>query len=267
MRHSLSIKIYFLYLFFCLFFEANAQQDGGRYEAKKYTSQDTNLLLYRQLIPKTIEHGKRYPLVLFLHGAGERGNDNISQLKHGAKMFTNPVNRKRYPTFVLFPQCPQNAYWAMPKRPKNFTEEEPFPFDAPVSKPLELVEQVLKKVLHSYPIDKERVYVVGLSMGGMGVFDIVCRNPNLFAAAIPICGGVNTKRFSKFKSKTVFRIFHGDADSVIPVRFSREAYLKLKNNGINVEYIEFPGINHGSWEPAFNRDDFMAWLFQQKLEK
>lgn len=152
---------------------------------------------------------------------------------------------------------------ATPKRPDSFKEDQPFRLDAEISKPLGLTKELLDNLLENYPIDTKRIYIVGLSMGGMGTLDMVCRFPDLFAAAIPICGGINTKRFNNFTSETAFRIFHGDADSVVPVQFSREAYLALKTKGIYVEYFEFPGVNHGSWEPAFNRPDFMSWLFQQ----
>lgn len=233
------------------------------YDSLTFVSNKGDSLLYRQLSPLKIEQGKTYPLVLFLHGAGERGTDNISQLTHGARMFTNPVNRESYPAFVLFPQCPSELYWPTPTRPGSFTEGNPFPADTEISKPLGLAKELLDTFIEGNPVDPDRIYVVGLSMGGMGTLDLVSRYPDLFAAAIPICGGIHTDRLNNFSSKTAFRIFHGDADAVVPVRFSREAYLKLKAEGANAEYIEFPGVNHNSWDPAFNRDDFMPWLFKQ----
>ena len=100
-------------------------------------------------------------------------------------------------------------------------------------------------------------------MGAMGTFEMVCRYPDLFAAAIPICGGVNTKRLQQVETSTSFRIYHGDADPVVPVEFSRDAYTTLKAKDIDVEYIEFPGVDHNSWTPAFNMPDFMKWIFSQ----
>ena len=256
-------KLYTTFLiFYAVAITADAQYE--EYSVKTFISEQGDSLLYRQLNPLKIEQEEKYPLVLFLHGAGERGSDNISQLTHGALMFTNPMNREEYPCFVLFPQCPADLYWPTPKRPDNFKEGNPFPLNAEISKPLALTKELLDKVIETYPVDTDRIYIVGLSMGGMGTFDMVCRFPDLFAAAIPICGGIHTDRLHKFSSETAFRIFHGDADSVVPVRFSREAYLRLKDEGANVEYIEFPGVNHGSWDPAFNRPDFMSWLFQQR---
>ena len=104
---------------------------------------------------------------------------------------------------------------------------------------------------------------MGLSMGGMATFDLVSRYPEIFAAAIPICGAADTKRLANAKG-VKWRIYHGDADTVVPVEASRAAYKALKEAGIKVEYVEFPGCAHASWTPAFNQPDFMKWLFKQK---
>lgn len=259
MQHK---TVYFLFIFlvFAPFTFAQYQD----FEADIFVTAKGDSLLYRQVKPQKIENGKRYPLVLFLHGAGERASDNVSQLRHGAMMFTNPVNRENYPCFAIFPQCPANLYWGMPSRPSSFKEGTPFPADAEISTPLASTKELLDEILETYPVDKNRIYIIGLSMGGMGTFDMVCRFPELFAAAIPICGGINAERLNRFSSKTAFRIFHGDADSVVLVEYSRIAYRALKKAGANVEYIEFAGIDHGSWNPAFNMPDFFLWLFAQQ---
>lgn len=259
MRH----KIIYRFSFLLLFGISVAHAQYQAYEARTYVSADGDSLLYRRLTPQTLLSGETYPLVLFLHGAGERGSDNVSQLIHGGMMFTNPVNRDTFPAYVLFPQCPENEYWPTPLRPESFKEGEPFPLDSEISKPLGLVKELLDQTIAEFPIDTQRIYVMGLSMGGMGTFDLVCRYPDLFAAAIPICGGINVKRLETFSSPTRFRIYHGDADSVVPVEFSRSAYRALKKRGVDVEYIEYPGVNHGSWHPAFNSSDFLTWLFSQ----
>ena len=113
-------------------------------------------------------------------------------------------------------------------------------------------------------MDKSRVYVMGLSMGGMATFDVAIRYPDIFAAAIPICGSVNPKRITPALRPVKFRLFHGDADNVVPVEGSRHAYRALKAAGVTVDYVEFPGCNHGSWNPAFGYPDFMEWLFSCK---
>ena len=242
---------------------AIAQHDG--YQAKEYIANYGDTLLYRALQPETIVENVKYPLVLFLHGAGERGSNNSSQLQHGSMQFTNPVNREAYPSFVLFPQCPEDKYWAPSTRPSKFDASQ-FPMNDSISNPLGMVEELLEQTVRDYPIDTNRIYIIGLSMGGMGTYDIVVRNPNMFAAAVAICGAVNPERLREMETDTQFRLYHGDADSVVPVDFSREAYKALKQTGKNVEYFEFPGVNHGSWDPAFNQPDFITWLYSQNKE-
>lgn len=238
-------------------------EEPGQYRAEVYPGNSGLQLNYRVLFPANYETGGDFPLVLFLHGAGERGDDNFKQLTHGSKMFTNPVNMENFPAVVLFPQCPAELYWAFDKRPDNGFEPAAFPANYPSSGILETVRELTEHFIANEKIDSDRVYVIGLSMGGMGAFDMVCRYPGLFAAAIPICGGVNPERLRSAKN-VKFRIFHGDEDNVVPVENSRAAYSALKKFGADVEYIEFPGVNHGSWNPAFNYPGFMEWLFSQK---
>ncbi len=239
----------------CLF----AQEE---YESRIHVSPQGDTLKYRLLRPETEAAGEKYPLVLFLHGAGERGDDNQKQLVHGGQMWLNPVNREKYPAFVLFPQCPEDGYWAYEKRPSSFT-----PGEMPEEQPLTKVAGTLMELLESYlempQIDGRRVYVMGLSMGAMGTYDLTIRYPEIFAAAIPICGTVNPQRLQAAKN-VKFRIYHGDADDIVPVSGSREAYRALKKAGAEVIYMEFPGVNHGSWNPAFNDADLLPWLFAQR---
>lgn len=249
--------VLFLLLTFVL--SALAQET---YQKETFVSSFGDSLQYRLLRPAVEKAGKKYPLVLFLHGAGERGNDNEKQLTHGGGMFLNPVNRESYPAFVVAPQCSEDKYWAYTSRPSSFV-----PAEMPVGQEITPLFSTLKELLDHYlampQVDKNRVYIIGLSMGGMGTYDMVARFPELFAAAIPICGTVNPSRLAAAKN-VKFRIFHGDADNVVPVEGSREAYKALKGAGAKVEYIELPGVNHGSWTPAFNHPDFMEWLFKQK---
>lgn len=230
---------------------------------QEFTSSEGAKMGYQILKPNKIEQGKKYPLVLFLHGAGERGSDNEAQMIHGSKMFTNPVNQERYPSFVIFPQCPANMYWSFEKRPDKISEDK-FEADAPITNQLATVKELLDWHIANMPVDKNRIYIMGLSMGGMATFDMACRFPDIFAAAIPICGGIETNRLKNVVGKVSFRIFHGDSDPVVPVELSRKAYTTLKDNNAKVEYIEFPAATHDSWTPAFNRTDFMKWIYSQK---
>ncbi len=255
-------KTLWLLLALPVWVQSSAAEPAG-YEAKVFKGQDGTELQYRVLMPENYDRGGEFPLVLFLHGAGERGDDNLKQLTHGSMMFTNPVNREKYPAIVLFPQCPAEDYWAFEKRPENGFQPDAFPGKYPETGILSTICQMVEYYIANEKVDKNRVYIIGLSMGGMGTFDMACRHPGLFAAAIPICGGVNPERL-KDAVQVKFRIFHGDDDNIVPVENSRLAYTALRKYGADVEYIEFPGVNHGSWGPAFNYPGFMEWLFSQR---
>ena len=252
-------QLVFWVLFWTLFGVAYGQNE---YEKKVYVTASNDSLNYRLLRPEVEQEGEKYPLILFLHGSGERGSDNEKQLFHGSQMWLNPVNRENYPAFVLVPQCPESGYWAYTDRPSSF-EPDKMPFDVPLSPVFCTLKELIDTYLAMPQVDKKRVYVIGLSMGAMGTYDLAIRYPEIFAAAIPICGTVNPTRLSAAKD-VKFRIFHGDADTVVPVSGSRQAYKALKAAGADIEYIEFPGVTHGSWNPAFTQPDFMSWLFSQK---
>lgn len=215
-------------------------------------------LRYRELVPLNPERDK-YPLVIFMHGAGERGIDNEKQLTHGAQMFLNPVNRKKYPAYVVFPQCPEEGYWAYNERPASFDPDK-MPILEEPTKYIKLVRGLVTKYINEGNVNPDRIYLVGLSMGAMAVYDLAERYPSMWAAAVPICGTVNPKRLQNCREVN-FSIYHGDADNVVPVEASRAAYARLKEIHTSVEYKEFPGCNHGSWNPAFCEPDFMKWLF------
>lgn len=251
-----------LFVLFSVLFIALSLSAQDEYEKRTFVSSQGDSLLYRLLRPETEVAGEKYPLVLFLHGAGERGNDNEKQLTHGGQMFLNPVNREKYPAFVLSPQCPSEGYWGYSGRP-DFSNPELMPIDEEASALLLSVKEMLDTYIALPQVDETRVYVMGLSMGGMATFDMACRFPETFAAAVPICGAIHPARLPQAKGVN-FRIFHGDSDAVVPVECSRVAYKALKAVGANVEYIEFPGRNHDSWTPAFNYPGFMDWLFGQK---
>lgn len=252
----------FVLFFLSIFLLTVGARSQEAYQKKVFISSWGDSLNYRLLRPESEKPGQQYPLVLFLHGAGERGNDNEKQLTHGGQMFLNPVNREKYPAFVLVPQCPEKDYWAYASRPSSFVPSE-MPVGQEITPVLRAVKELLDTYLDLPSVDRNRVYVVGLSMGGMATYDLAIRFPDIFAAAVPICGTVNPGRLADAVSVR-FRIFHGDADNVVPVEGSREAYKALKKLGAEVEYVEFPGCNHGSWNPTFNYPGFMEWLFASR---
>lgn len=227
-----------------------------------FKTSNNETLLYRKLIPPAIEEGEKYPLVIFMHGAGERGSDNVSQLKYGADMFAKASNRETFPAFVLFPQCPSQYFWAFPTQPASY-DATTFPADYPIAPANKQVKELIDTYLQMDEIDKDRVYITGISMGGMATFDMACRFPDIFAAAVPVCGGVNTERLNNDVKDIYWRIFHGDADGVVPVQNSRSANAKLTELEADVEYIEYPGVDHDSWVQTFAREDFLPWLFSK----
>jgi len=204
-----------------------------------------------------------YPLVVFLHGAGERGNDNEKQLTHGATLFTNSANRAQFPSIVIFPQCPKDEYWApVSSRENGFS----YVVTKKATKPMQLVMRLIADLKKHEAVDKSRIYVTGLSMGGMGTFDLICRKPKDFAAAIPICGGVSVERLKKVKHMPI-RIYHGTADNVVSPEHSKNAYAELKANGAkNVEIILYPEVGHNSWTNAFASPDFLSWMYSKQLK-
>ena len=222
-------------------------------------------LPYRILIPENYNSQSPFPLLLFLHGAGERGSDNKSQLVHGSFLFKSEDFRNNYPAIVLFPQCPKKSSWANVKRNYDMLNGKKFDFFKEISenKQLIMVEKLLDFIEKKYSIDPTRRYVGGLSMGGMGTFELVARNPDYFAAAFPICGGGNPD-WSDLLKTTPFWIFHGEDDGVVSVDFSRKMYEALSAEKASVRFTVYPEVNHNSWDNAFAEPDLMHWLFSNK---
>lgn len=257
-----------LAILFIFFLQTVSAQDTSLFQRKEYHFAEGKILPYRILYPEKYDRKKKYPLVLMLHGAGERGNNNQAQLVHGSKLFLDPANRKDFPAIVVFPQCPSNSFWASVKidttvRPFGIS----FDYTQEANWPLTAANELVRHISANEAVDLSRIYVSGLSMGGMGTFEMVCRYPDMFAAALPICGGADLASYSNWKGKTPFWIFHGEADVVVNVKLSREANDKLKEINVPVKYTEYPGVNHNSWDNAFAEPDFLKWMFGQKKKK
>lgn len=247
--------------------KSNYDPAMAAYQKKSFAYEPNKNLPYRILYPENYDKSKKYPLILVLHGAGERGNDNEKQLVHGAKLFLKAENRTQFPAIVVFPQCPSDSYWATSSidRSKNPIQFR-FNYDSIPNWPQAAAIALVEKLKLEESIDNSRVYITGLSMGGMGTFEAVYRNPGLFAAAAPICGGGNETLYNDKVKETAFRVFHGDADAVVKVDLSRNMVARLKELKVPVEYIEYPGVNHNSWDNAFAEPDFMSWLMKHKIK-
>jgi predicted peptidase len=235
------------------------------YEKKEFVFAEGKVLPYRILYPENYDKNKKYPLLLLLHGAGERGKDNEKQLTWGSKLFITAENRKNFPAIVVFPQCPEESFWAVTKIDRTTTPFKiEFDYTAEPNWPLAAANALVKKLSNEEGVDKSRVYISGLSMGGMGTFESVYRNPDLYAAALPICGGGDVNHFDKRVAKVPFWIFHGAVDAVVNPQLSRDMVEKLKSLKAEVKYSEYPGVNHNSWENAFAEKDYLSWMLQHK---
>jgi predicted peptidase len=261
MKHLLSALILFVSL-------GTTAQDFSLYLKKEFTYAEGKVLPYRILYPENYDKTKKYPLILFLHGAGERGLDNEKQLTHGAKLFITDENRKNFPAIIVFPQCPEESFWAVTKIDRSTTPFKiEFDYSVDANWPLAAANELVKKLAKEESVDKSKLYITGLSMGGMGTFESVFRYSNMYAAALPICGGADTAHYDKRIKKTAFWVFHGAADAVVDANLSRQIVNKLKLLKADVKYSEYPGVNHNSWDNAFAEPTFISWMFSHKRKK
>jgi len=255
-------KLLFVFALLFLSVQIIAQ---GVFEKKSFVNDSGQSLSYQILYPVNYDPSIKYPVVLVLHGAGERGDDNEAQMKYGTQVFLNPENQTKFPAIVIFPQCPKDSYWSSVKidrtqKPTLFN----FDYAQNINWPLQSAIDFVKSLVKSKVADKKRLYIMGLSMGGMGTMEAVSRNPKMFAAAIPICGGADLTYVKKYAKKLPLWVNHGDADSVVPVKHSRELVAALQDAGANVTYTEYPGVNHNSWDNTFAQPTLLSWLFSFK---
>ena len=218
-------------------------------------------LPYRLLKPETQMAGKKYPLIISLHGSGERGSDNELQLKYITELFLSKENRADYPCYVLAPQCPADLRWA----DYNFRTPD-WKFTEQPSAPMEALLGLIDQIISENAVDTLRLYVTGMSMGGNGTFDLVMRSKHKIAAAAPICGWGDTVSTDRLLH-TAFRIYHGDQDPAVPVMLSRNMYHALVRRKADVSYTEYPGVDHFSWVPAYKDAGLLPWMFKHKCKR
>lgn len=231
---------------------------GDALERREYKDATGARLLYRLYKPKGLAPQEKVPLVFFLHGAGERGDDNEAQLKHGVKYFLE--QQAKYPCYVVAPQVPNNLQWVATPwgNPKHTIPEKP-------TEPMRLAIELLAAIQKEFPdVDPKRIYVTGLSMGGFGTWDLLMRQPKKFAAAVPICGGADDAKAALIAKIPVWD-FHGGADDVVKTVRSRNIIAALKAAGGTPKYTEYPGVGHLCWDQAYGEAQLFPWLFQQKL--
>ncbi|HCY78001.1 MAG TPA: phospholipase [Ignavibacteriales bacterium] len=198
-----------------------------------------NYLLY---LPTDYKDADRdFPLVLFLHGSGERGTD-IEKVKiHGLPKLIN--QGKDFPFIVVSPQCPDDIFWNV-----------------------DILNALLDEIVAKYRVDTNRIYVTGLSMGGHGTWELALRQPNRFAAIAPVCGWADTSKACSIAHIPTW-VFHGAKDAVVPVKAAEDMVDALKNCGSNVKLTIYPEANHDSWTETYNNEELYKWLLEQSLDK
>ena len=233
--------------------------DCDDFAKKTYKTPNGDLLRYRIYLPEKIDKKKKYPLVIFFHGAGERGKDNIKQLKHGVKQILAFTKKYKKPAIIIVPQCPKKQQWVdTPWRDDSHTmPKEP-------SHSMKLAMAMMKEVMTNQPIDQKRIYVTGISMGGFGTWDIIQRMPETFAAAVPICGGGDVKQAENIKDIPLWA-FHGDKDTIVKTKRSRDMISAIKAAGGKPKYTEYKGVKHSPcWIKAYSDEKIFKWLFKQQ---
>jgi predicted peptidase len=224
---------------------------GGRPAAVKY----------RLMAPEATRADEKFPLIVFLHGAGERGDDNVKQLLYLPDVLARPENRERYACYALAPQCPDAMQWV--DVPWGAKESSPQP---EASRAMTAAIAMLDEVLHTWPIDADRVYLTGLSMGGYGAWDLALRRPRQFAALAALCGGADETQAAALKGLPIWAV-HGAKDTAVPVERSRRMIEALRQAGGEPKYSELPSIAHNCWTTAYDpKFGLLDWLFGQRRE-
>ncbi len=211
----------------------NSRQQSGRLETTVPVTLD-----YLLALPKDYDTQEKWPLVLFLHGAGERGPELEKVKVHGPPKLVE--EGKEFPFILLSPQCPNEQWW----------------------QPTELVA-LLDDISEKYKVDQDRIYVTGISMGGFGTWSLVHYAPSRFAAIAPICGG-GVPYWAKSFSHVPAWVFHGAKDNVIPVQFSQDMVTALEKANGDVRLTIYPEANHDSWTETYNNDKLYEWLLSHK---
>lgn len=227
-------------------------------EARVFKSKSGSTMPYRIVKPANYDSKKTYPVVLCLHGAGGRGNNNKSKGTEAFITLSALKVQKQYQVFLITPQCPVKKQWVnTPWKNGSYSTS-----NIPISKELELAVQILDSVEKEFSIDSSRIYVTGQSMGGYGTWDIILRYPKRFAAAVPVCGSGDPTKAKSIAHLPVW-VFHGSKDGTVPTKGSRDMVEALKKAGGKIKYTEYEGMGHNSWSQAWKEKDLIPWLFKQ----
>ena len=213
------------------------------YTKHKWQSDTYYNFNYAQYLPKDFDENKEYPLVLFLHGAGERGDDLDIAARHGYMKYVREEG-KEYPFICILPQCPNNKYWGC------YTES---------------LLAFLDYICKTLPVDKKRIYLTGFSMGGTGTFMLAMAAPERFAALAPVCGSGIVWNAGIISKMPIF-MYHGDCDPVVPVTESVNMLRAINQKGGNARLKICYSVGHEAWDHAYTDDALITWLMEQHLQ-
>ena len=230
------------------------------FETCTYEAEDGYTMGYRLYVPADYDAAEMYPLVLFLHGAGERGDNNTAQLTVGLPRMFDDADSPIYEAIVIAPQCPADEQWVdTPWEDGNYSTA-----DVPESNAMQTALAILDKVCASYNVNKHRLYVTGLSMGGFGTWDVLTRHGDRFAAGMPLCGGGDPSH-ARILAKIPIRIFHDRNDGTVPVEASAQMYKAIKRvsdpDNMLVSFKIMTGYGHAIWDAVYSDRENIDWLF------
>ncbi len=258
-------KLILLFSLSLVVFACSSGVNDSTYFAHEFV-QGNDTLPYRIMYPKGYKANKQYPLILFLHGSGERGTDNQSQLSHGGSLFQSDSLRAMHQAIVVFPQCPTGISWTHRiKEQKDGSKDWvfQFPLDQGPTWPTAAVNALVDSLVKVHEVDPQQLYIGGLSMGGIGTLEFLQRWPNKYSAAFVICGA-NDASLADAYQETPIWFFHGGKDDVVPNKYSRQIYNRIVelNPQTPSKYTLYPEDNHNSWDDAFAEPGLYEWLFQ-----
>ena len=218
-------------------------------------------LNYRIYVPKNYDSSKSYPVLMFLHGAGERGSDNTAHVNGTVKNLFDTRYELFSQTIVICPQCPSGEQWVdYPWSKGNYSVDK-----VPESKALSTAFEILQSVMAEYSCDSDRVYAMGLSMGGYGTWDLLVRHGDTFAAAVPICGGGDPSKAEQLKNIPIWT-YHGTADPTVSFNNTKEMYESITAaGGSKITFNAVEGAGHNVWTDATTNGALLDWLMASKL--
>jgi predicted peptidase len=228
--------------------------------ACNYTDKNGKSMPYRLFLPPGYDAHKKYPLLLSFHGAGSRGNDNKKQLRPWLAGWMDEQVQAQHPCIIVIPQCPSKQQWVN----VAWKEGSYVLKNIPISEPMKLAKEIFDKVIKENAVDKNRIYVMGCSMGGYATWNFVMRYPRLITAAVPICGAGDPSMAKEIKHLPIWA-FHGDKDPTVPLSGSTDmikALTSFKDNKAQLTIYE--GVGHNSYEMAWKETDLVDWVFSQK---